>query len=55
MSDYGRLAYTGLGTISIFGVVINQMWIGALALVLVLAGVAAIRFGWRRGRPVNSR
>ena len=55
MNDYGRLAYTGLGAFSLFGVLIDQMWLAVLALLLVVAGATAIRLGWRRNQPVNGR
>lgn len=55
MSDYGRLAFTGLSTVSIFGVVIDQLWIALAAVLLLIAGIAALRTGFRRGRSVGQR
>lgn len=55
MSDYGRLAFTGLSTISIFGIVIEQWWIAAAAVLLLIAGVVALRAGFRRDRSVGQR
>lgn len=55
MSDYGRLAFTGLPTLAIFGVTINQWWIAAMAVVLIGIGIVALRLGFRRNRSVGSR
>jgi hypothetical protein len=55
MNDYGRLAYTGLGTITVGGVMFDQLWIAGIAAVLIVGGVTAIRVGWRRDRAVNHR
>lgn len=55
MSDYGRLAFTGLSTVSIFGVVVEQWWIAALAVLLIVGGIAGLRVGFRRGKSVGQR
>jgi hypothetical protein len=46
---YGSLASTGV-SISIFGVVLDQMQVVGIAAGLVLAGALLIRFGFRRGK-----
>ncbi|MCD2196151.1 hypothetical protein LQ327_22520 [Actinomycetospora endophytica] len=53
MNDYGRLAYTGLGGLAIGGVFISQWWLAVIALVIIVAGVVALRLGWRRGKGVH--
>lgn len=55
MSDYGRLAFTGLPTLAVFGVVIDQWWIAAAAAILIAAGITALRIGFRRGKSVGQR
>lgn len=53
--NYGKLAYTGMGTLTIGGVVLNQWALLGIAAGLVVAGALLIRFGWRRGKNVNAR
>jgi hypothetical protein len=53
VNDYGRLAYTGLGGLAIGGVFINEWWLAVIALVIIVAGVVALRLGWRRGKAVD--
>ncbi|MFP5068499.1 hypothetical protein ACLFMI_02365 [Pseudonocardia nantongensis] len=55
MSDYGRLALTGVPTIAIFGVTVEQWWIAGIAVLLIAAGIAGLRIGFRRRRGVGSR
>lgn len=55
MSDYGRLAFTGLPTLAVFGVVVEQWWIFVIAAVLIVAGTVALRTGFRRGKSVGQR
>lgn len=55
MSDYGRLAFTGVPTIAIFGLVIDQWWIAGGAAALVLLGILGLRVFFRRGREVGQR
>lgn len=55
MSDYGRLAFTGIPAIAVFGVVIDQWWIAALAVLLIVVGIVALRIGFRPGRSVGQR
>lgn len=55
MSDYGRLAFTGLPTLAIFGFVIDQWWIAVAAALLILFGIVALRVGFRRNRTVGQR
>jgi type IV secretory pathway TrbD component len=55
VSDYGRLAFTGLSTVSIFGVVIDQWWIALAGILLLVAGIVALRLGFRRDRSVGQR
>lgn len=53
--NYGKLAYTGMGTLTIGGLVINQWGLLGIAAGLVVAGAIAIRYGWRRGKKVTAR
>lgn len=53
--NYGKLAYTGMGTLTVGGVALNQYALLAIAAGVIVAGVALIRFGWRRGKPVNAK
>ena len=55
MSDYGRLAFTGLSTVSIFGVIVDQWWIALAAVLLLIIGIATLRMGFRRGRSIDQR
>lgn len=54
MNNYGNaLASTGLGAITIGGVVLDQWWLVAVAGGLVGAGVLVLRLGWRRGKDAG--
>lgn len=55
MSDYGRLAFTGVPTIAILGITIDQWWVAGIAAALILVGIVALRIGFRRGRHVGAR
>jgi hypothetical protein len=44
----GKLAFTGLGTLTVGGVMINQLWLVVGSLALVGIGVLMVRWGWRR-------
>lgn len=55
MSDYGRLAMTGMPTLTIFGVVLDQWWIAGLAVLLIVIAIVALRVGFRRGKDVSVR
>lgn len=55
MNDYGQLAYTGLGTIVVGGIVINQWWLATIAVGLILLGILVLRLGWRRGKTASDR
>lgn len=46
---YGSLAATG-ATLTIGGIVIDQVWLVGLAGALIVAGALCIRFGFRRGK-----
>lgn len=50
MSENQQLARTGLGTVTVFGLVVNEWWLLAVAAALVLLGVVLLRVSWRRGR-----
>ncbi|MEU9021508.1 hypothetical protein [Actinomadura sp. NPDC048394] len=53
--DYGKtLPFTGLG-IPVFGVVLGETWLAAIAVGLVLIGAIAVRLTWRRDKDVSSR
>jgi hypothetical protein len=41
--------------LAIGGLVINQMWLLAIATGLVTVAAVAIRLGWRRGKSVSDR
>lgn len=47
--NYGQLAQTG-ASLTIGGVVLDQMWLITAAAGLVIAGALLIRFGFRRGK-----
>ena len=50
MGDYeAKLPLTGAG-LTLFGVVIDQLWLVALAVGLVAVGAIAVRLSFRRGR-----
>lgn len=54
MTGYGSgLAYTGLGTITIGGLVFDQVWLVAIAVSLVVVGALLVRFGFRRGKTAK--
>jgi len=55
VSDYGRLAFTGLPTLAVFGMVIDQWWIAAAAVMVIAMGILALRVGFRRGKTVGQR
>ncbi|MFE9127071.1 hypothetical protein ACFYOF_16900 [Streptomyces sp. NPDC007148] len=46
---YGSLAATG-ATLTIGGVVLDQVWLVGAAAGLVLVGALCVRFGFRRGK-----
>lgn len=52
---YGKLAYTGMGTLTVGGLAIDQWGFLGLAAGLIVAGAVAIRLGWRRGKKVGTR
>ncbi|MFI1170826.1 hypothetical protein [Streptomyces melanogenes] len=47
--NYGSLASTGV-TLTIGGIVLDQVWLIALAAGLVVMGAVVIRLGFRRGK-----
>ncbi|WP_164540622.1 hypothetical protein [Streptomyces abyssomicinicus] len=51
----GQLARTGLGigTVAVFGMTVDGLWVLAAAAALVLTGVVLLRCTWRRGRPAG--
>jgi hypothetical protein len=51
--DYGRLPLTGAAGLTIGAIVIDQLWLLAVAVGLVTVGVLLIRFGWRRGKTLS--
>lgn len=54
MTGYGNgLAFTGLGTITIGGLVFDQVWLVAAAVTLVVVGALMVRFGFRRGKTAK--
>jgi hypothetical protein len=55
--DYGKasaLPFTGAG-ITIGAVVIDQVWLAALAVGVIAAGAVLTRVGWRRGKAPTER
>lgn len=46
---YGSLAATG-ATLTIGGIVFDQVWLVGIAAGLIVAGALAVRFGFRRGK-----
>ncbi|MCL2553099.1 MAG: hypothetical protein FWE15_15935 [Actinomycetia bacterium] len=53
MSEGRQLAQTGLGTMTVFGVAVNEKWLLLVAVALVVVAAAALRLMWRRGRGVQ--
>jgi hypothetical protein len=49
-----KLAYTGLGTLSVGGIMINQLWLVAGSLALVGIGALMVRWAWRRKKSSQS-
>ena len=47
---YGGLAYTGLGSITIGALVINQVWLVVLAFALIVFGALLVRHTFRRNK-----
>jgi hypothetical protein len=50
MHGYGGLAYTGLGSIAIGSLVINQVWLVVLAFALIVLGAILIRRTFRHNK-----
>lgn len=51
----GKLPVTGLSTIMVGGVAINQVNLALIAVGIVIVGAVLYRFGWRRRKPISSR
>jgi hypothetical protein len=54
--DYGKAALplTGAG-IAVGGVIIDQVWLLAIAGGLIAGGALLLRLTYRRGKPLNAR
>jgi hypothetical protein len=54
--DYGKgaLPVTGAG-ITVGALVIDQLWLAAVAAVVIAVGAVFIRVGWRRGKAPTQR
>lgn len=55
--DYGKpsaLPFTGAG-ITIGAIVIDQLWLAAVAAGIIAVGAVLTRFGWRRGKAPTQR
>jgi hypothetical protein len=55
--DYGKasaLPFTGAG-ITIGALVIDQVWLAAVAVGVIATGAVFTRFGWRRGKAPTER
>lgn len=52
--NYGKLAYTGMGALTVGGVALNQYALLGIATGLVITGALLVRFAWRRGKAVNA-
>lgn len=50
MNGYGGLASTGLGTMTIFGMVVDQVWLVGGAVVLIGVGVLFTRWAFRKNK-----
>ncbi|WP_435174083.1 hypothetical protein [Actinacidiphila sp. bgisy145] len=52
----GQLAKTGagLGTVTVLGFAVGEMWLLAVAAAIVVTGVVMLRLAWRRNRPAGS-
>lgn len=53
--NYGKLAYTGMGTVSIAGVTFDQWTLLGVAAGLVVIGAVLVRHAWRRGKKADVR
>lgn len=52
--DYEKtIPVTGLGTLTIGGVVVHQLWLPSLAIGVVVLGAVAIRLLFRRSRGAS--
>ncbi|MEU6368297.1 hypothetical protein ABZ876_21755 [Streptomyces sp. NPDC046931] len=49
----GSLAATGAGAITVGGVAFQQLWLLALAVVLVVGGAVLVRTNFRRNKGVS--
>ncbi|MEU6744751.1 hypothetical protein ABZ914_00830 [Spirillospora sp. NPDC046719] len=54
MDDGKTLPFTGLG-IPVFGVMLTETWLAAIAVALVFGGALLVRLTWRRDKDVSSR
>jgi hypothetical protein len=52
---YGKLPYTGLASLSIGGLVINQLWLAGLAAATIVVGFVAVRIGYRRNKKATDK
>jgi hypothetical protein len=53
VTSYGKtLPFTG-GAISLFGIMIDQLWLAVAAIGLVAIGAVAIRLTFRRGKNAS--
>jgi hypothetical protein len=54
--DYGKAAlpFTGAG-ITIGALVIDQVWLAAVAVAVIAVGAVLTRVGWRRGKAPTQR
>lgn len=53
--NYGKLAYTGLGTVSVAGVALDQWALLGGAVGLVVIGALLVRYAWRPGKRADVR
>ena len=49
----GNLAATGVGAVAVGGIALQQMWLLALAGLLVVGGAVLIRMKYRRNKGIS--
>lgn len=52
--DYGTLPKTGIGALSIGGLMIDQTRLVAIAVIAIVIGAALIRLSFRRKQNINA-
>jgi hypothetical protein len=55
MNGYGGLASTGLGTIALGSLIIDQVWLVVLAFTLIIVGALVVRRTFRHAKNPSDR